>query len=245
MREVIANVGRFVLYVTHSGVVRVADMIVACGGIKGGVGTTTSAVQLAVMAAMAGREVLLIDGDSQGSASDFTAIRRDARGGDAGYSNVQLFGSSIRAEGMRLAPKYDDLVIDVAGRDSAGQRAALAIADVVILPFLPGSFDIWGLERTVELIEEARAYNDHMRTVALLNRADPSDRDNLAAIHTVSGVGDIQVLRARLGNRKAFRSASGQGLIVHEMKPRDEKAVAEMKQLFSEIFPELHSAESL
>ncbi len=219
-------------------------MIVACGGIKGGVGKTTIAVHLAVLAAMAGREVLLIDGDSQGSASDFTAIRREALGGDAGYSNVQLFGAAIRAEGMRLAPKYDEIVIDVAGRDSAGQRAAIAIADVVILPFLPGSFDVWGLERTVDLIEEARAYNDHLRTVALLNRADPSDRDNLAAIHTVDGVGDIHVLRARLGNRKAFRSSTGQGLIVTETKPRDDKAIAEIKLLFSEIFPDLCTAES-
>ncbi|CAK0779967.1 Chromosome partitioning protein ParA [Gammaproteobacteria bacterium] len=220
-------------------------MIVACGGIKGGVGKTTIAVHLAVLAAKAGREVLLIDGDSQGSASDFTAIRREARGGDAGYTSVQLSGAAIRAEGMRLAPKYDELVVDVAGRDSAGQRAALAMADVVILPFLPGSFDIWGLEKTIALLEEARAYNDNLRTFALLNRADSFNKDNVAALDTVSDLGDIQVLRARLGNRKAFRASTGQGLIVTEMKPRDDKAVAEIRQLFSEIFPEIHAVESL
>jgi chromosome partitioning protein len=220
-------------------------MIVACGGIKGGVGKTTVAVHLTVLAAMAGREVLLIDGDSQGSASDFTAIRREVRGGDAGYTSVQLSGAAIRAEGMRLAPKYDDLIVDVAGRDSAGQRAALAMADIVILPLLPGSFDIWGLEKTVDLLEEVRAYNEHLRAKALLNRADPFNKDNIAALDTVGDMGDIQVLQSRLGNRKAFRAATGQGLVVNELKPRDDKAVAEMKQLFLEIFPEIHAVEPL
>jgi len=216
-------------------------MIVACGGIKGGVGKTTVAVHLAVLAAKAGREVLLIDGDSQGSASDFTAIRRETLGGNAGYTSVQLSGAAIRAEGMRLAPKYDEMVIDVAGRDSAGQRAALAMADVVVLPFLPGSFDIWGLEKTLALLEEARAYNVGLRTLALLNRADPFNRDNVAAVDTVGDIGNIQVLKARLGNRKAFRAATGQGLIVTEVKPRDDKAVTEIRSLFSEIFSGIHT----
>ncbi|CAK0771586.1 Plasmid segregation oscillating ATPase ParF [Gammaproteobacteria bacterium] len=220
-------------------------MIVACGGIKGGVGKTTIAVHLAVLAAMAGREVLLIDGDSQGSASDFTAIRREARGGDTGYTNVQLSGAAIRAEGMRLAPKYDEVIIDVGGRDSAGQRAALAMSDVVVLPFLPGSFDIWGLEKTITLLEEVRAYNDHLRALALLNRADPSNKDNLAALDTVDDIGSLHVLESRIGNRKAFRAATGQGLIVTELRPRDDKAVAEINQLFLEIFPEIHAVESL
>jgi chromosome partitioning protein len=119
------------------------------------------------------------------------------------------------------------------------------MADVVILPFLPGSFDIWGLEKTIALLEEAHAYNDHLRAVALLNRADPFNKDNIAAVDTVGDIGSIQVLQSRLGNRKAFRAATGQGLIVTELKPRDDKAVAEIRQLFSEIFPEIHAVESL
>jgi len=214
-------------------------MIVACGGIKGGVGKTTIAVHLAVLAAMAGREVLLIDGDSQGSATDFTAIRREVRGGDAGYTSVQLTGTAIRAEGMRLAPKYDEIIIDVAGHDSTGQRAALAMSDIVVLPFLPGSFDIWGLEKTILLLEEAQAYNSNLKALALLNRADPFNKDNIAAIDTVGDIGNLHILDSRIGNRKAFRTATGQGLIVSELKPCDDKAVSEIKKLFSEIFTDI------
>lgn len=218
-------------------------MIVACGGIKGGVGKTTLAVHLAVLAVADGRgDVLLIDADSQGSASDFTALRREARAGDSGYTSVQLAGAAVRSEGLRLAAKFDRLFIDVGGQDSAGQRAALSMAQVVVLPFLPSSLDIWSLERTADMLEEARAYNAELRALAVLNRADPSGHDNLAALEVAREIAGLRILNTRLGNRKAFRNATGQGLAVTEIRPRDAKAIAEITNLFQEILAEAASA---
>ena len=111
-------------------------MIVVCGGIKGGVGKTTLATNLAVIRAAQGRDVLLVDADEQGTASDFTVVRNETyseRGG-AGYTSIKLHGGAVRTEILRLSPKYDDVVVDVGGRDTAGQRAALSIADVYIRP---------------------------------------------------------------------------------------------------------------
>jgi chromosome partitioning protein len=214
-------------------------MIVACGGIKGGVGKTTIAVHLAVLAMAAGDgDVLLIDADSQGSASDFTALRREARGGESGYTSVQLAGSAVRSEGLRLASKFETLFIDVGGRDSAAQRAALALAQVVILPFLPSSLDIWSLERTADMLQEARAYNENLRALAILNRADPLGSDNLTAMDVAREIEGLKILQTRIGNRKAFRNATGQGLAVTEIKPRDKKAVTEITDLFTEIMAE-------
>jgi len=211
-------------------------MIVACGGIKGGVGKTTIAVHLAVLTSASGRgDVLLIDGDGQGSATDFTALRREARGGDAGYTNVQLTGAAVRSEGLKLARKFETLFIDIGGHDSAGQRAALAMSDIVVLPFLPSSLDIWSLERTAEMLEEARAYNGELRALALLNRADPLGPDNATALDVAAEIDGLRVLNTRLGNRKAFRAATGQGLAVTETRPRDKKAVGEITDLFNEI----------
>src|SRR3546814_5703972 len=47
-------------------------MILAVGNTKGGVGKTTLAVNLAVARALAGRDLLLVDGDEKGTALTFT-----------------------------------------------------------------------------------------------------------------------------------------------------------------------------
>ena len=52
-------------------------MIVTIGNTKGGVGKTTLAIQLARVRTLAGRDVLLVDGDRQGSAQTAMAIRAE------------------------------------------------------------------------------------------------------------------------------------------------------------------------
>ena len=53
-------------------------MILTVGNTKGGTGKTTLAVQLAIGLARAGRDVLLVDGDAQGSAQIAIARRAEA-----------------------------------------------------------------------------------------------------------------------------------------------------------------------
>ena len=60
-------------------------MILAVGNVKGGVGKTTLAVNLAILWAQQRRDVLLIDGDEQATAMAFTELRTGARG-EPGYT---------------------------------------------------------------------------------------------------------------------------------------------------------------
>ena len=55
-------------------------MILAVGNTKGGVGKTTLAVNLAVALALAGRDLLLVDGDEQGTALTFSQLRAERLG---------------------------------------------------------------------------------------------------------------------------------------------------------------------
>lgn len=212
-------------------------MILVCGGIKGGVGKSTVATNMTVMRANQGMDVLLVDADDQGTASDFTAVRNETlveQG--AGYTSIKLYGAAVRSEVLRMAKKYDDVVIDVGGRDTAGQRAALSMANVYVIPFLPGSFDVWTLESVGKLVEEARAFNENLRAVCIINRADAKGSDNSDAAAIAKDTPGLEFIDAPLGNRKAFRSAASNGLAVTEFKPSDSKAIAEVKKLYKLLF---------
>ena len=89
-------------------------MILAVGNTKGGVGKTTLAVNLAVARALAGRDLLLVDGDEQGTALTFTELRAE-RLGEAGYTAVALTGAALPAGSQ---PFKCDIIIDVGGRDT-------------------------------------------------------------------------------------------------------------------------------
>ena len=207
-------------------------MIYMIGGIKGGSGKTTVATNLTVWLSSQGRDVLLVDADDQETATDFTVWRSELMDGNTGYTAIQLSDSAVRTEVLKLEPKYDDIVIDTGGRDTASQRAALTIANVFLLPFIPRSFDIWTLEKVTALIEEIQPINPELEILAFLNRSDPRGRDNLGASELLGESGAFTFLDAGLGNRKAFANAAAVGMGVTEFKPRDKKAIRELDTLF-------------
>lgn len=211
-------------------------MILVCGGIKGGVGKTTLATNMAIMRSRQGKDVLLVDADDQATASDFTAVRNETLEGNTGYTSIKLHGAAVRSELLKMRDKYDDIVIDVGGRDTAGQRAALSIADVYVVPFLPGSFDVWTLEPVGQLVEEAKAFNETLRAYCCINRADSRGNDNAEAAAIALETPQLTYIDAPLGNRKAFRTAAAQGLAVVEVKPTDPKAIAEIELLYKHLF---------
>lgn len=211
-------------------------MIIVAGGIKGGSGKTTVATHLAVMRALAGRDVLLIDADDQETATDFTALRNERLPEGAGYTSIKLTGASVRTETLRLTKKYDDIVIDTGGRDTTSQRAALTVADKLIVPFVPRSFDVWTLEKVANLVEEMRAANPRLQAYVFLNRADPQGRDNDEAAELLREARGLEFLDTPIGTRKAFGNAASQGLAVTELKQQDSKATQEINALFGYLF---------
>jgi cellulose biosynthesis protein BcsQ len=55
----------------------------------------------------------------------------------ADFTTVQLHGAAIRLQMRSLAERYDEIVIDVGGRDTGSLRAALTVADMILIPFQP------------------------------------------------------------------------------------------------------------
>jgi chromosome partitioning protein len=111
----------------------------------------------------------------------------------------------------------------------------MVVSDYYLTAFAPRSFEIWTLEKVVELIGECRAVNSDLRAFAFLNRTDAQGRDNEDAKQLIRETEGLEYLDTPIGNRKAFASASASGLVVDEMKPLDAKAVAEVERLVNAI----------
>jgi chromosome partitioning protein len=163
-------------------------------------------------------------------------LRNEAREEGAGYTSIKLTGKAVRTELLRLSPKYDDIIIDTGGRDTSSQRAAMSVAEVMLVPFVPRSFDVWTLDKVGVLVDEMRTANAALRAFTFLNRADPRGQDNAEAEELLKENAALSFIDTPLGARKAFSNAAAQGLAVTELRPADPKAVEEMLMLFRYIF---------
>lgn len=207
-------------------------MILTVGNTKGGVGKTTLAVQVALAWAMAGRDVLLVDADRQGSAGLVVAVRAEAGRAPGLTCAAYHEGAVLRAQVQRQAPKYDDVVIDAGGRDSGALRAALVLSDALLVPFMPRALDVWALQDIAALVGEARGVRDGLYALAVLNGADPgASSDNTDAATALADLPDLVLLDAPIRRRKAFGNAMALGLSVDELAPQDAKASSELAAL--------------
>ncbi len=215
-------------------------MIVSIGGTKGGTGKTTLAINLAIMRSLAGRDVLLIDADEQGSSAKFTSLRNSECPGGAGYACIRLIEAEVADQMPELRDKYDDVVIDAGGRDTDAHKYALGVADIAILPFRPQSFDVWELAKASKIVHLIRPANRNLKAYAILNQADAVGKDNEEAADFASDIKNVRYYPHPIVSRKAFGRASGNGLSIVELSGRfrDQKAASEMYPLYELAFGE-------
>lgn len=210
-------------------------MVISFNSIKGGVGKSTMATTFAAWLASKGHDVLLVDGDDQETASDFTAWREQTLG-KTGYTLVNMTGANLRKQVEAMKSKYDHIIIDTGGRDTTSQRAALTVADVSMIPFAPRSFDLWTINKVINLIDEIQAVRlESLKVYAFLSRADIRSADNRQVAEALSAFPQLTYLPFPISNRKAFSNAAGIGLAVFEAEQPDLKAVTEIENLFNNV----------
>lgn len=210
-------------------------MILVVGGIKGGTGKTTIATNLTVMRSASGKKVLLVDADEQKSTSIW-ANQRDVLDIQTNWCTITLGGKALRSQIERMKIDYDDVIIDVGGRETTSLRASISIADIFLIPFKPRSLDIWTLGDVKALITEMKPANPKLKVFAMINQADSTGSDNEGTISILQECDEIKCIECTIGSRKAFANAASDGKGVVEMSVSDKKAIQEMESLYDFIY---------
>ncbi|KAF0127861.1 MAG: chromosome partitioning protein, partial [Xanthobacteraceae bacterium] len=200
-------------------------------------GTAIAALFLALAAsgAISGERCALDhcnDGDPQASAASWAAWRREA-GREPSPVTTCLVGKAVFDEGKNLAKGFEHTVIDAGGRDSAGLRGALLLAERAIVPVGASNLDAAAMTDLLEIVELAKDFNAALDVRILLMRIDPRTKDTGEMIEYLHE-NKLQILDARICERVAYRRAIGEGATVAEIG-KDPQAVAEMSALFKEI----------
>ena len=210
-------------------------MIILIGGEKGGTGKSTIATNLAAMQAIQGNDVLLVDTDKQATAT-YWAITRDENESLIRVPCVRKTGGKIHRELADMRMKFKVIIIDAGGQDSVELRSAMLGADKFYVPIRPSQFDAWTLENINQMLEDARVYNEGLKTFAFLNLASPHPRASEIeeTRKYILEYPNLILSESAIRDRIIFRKAAKEGLSVYEMD--DIKAKAEIESLYKEVF---------
>ena len=206
--------------------------IYAIANTKGGVGKSTLAVNLAVVAAAKGHKVLLVDADPQASSLQFLNARDDTR---PQFAGIQLSQPILHKQLPELSEPYDYVFIDVGGRDAPVFRSALVAADTILVPMVPSAFDTWAADDVFDVLDELSASGDVDARV-VLNQATPTiiAKEALQSLQTHLDARKVSLMAAIIKSRTAWPRAIGEGLGVVEWEPSG-RAAQELCQLAREL----------
>ncbi|MDP4027195.1 ParA family protein [Methylobacterium sp. NEAU 140] len=196
---------------------------------KGGVGKTTLATHLSVIAAGPGKPVLLFDTDPQRSLKWWWDLRQGDTPALVECEARELPRILPAAEGEGVA--YS--IIDTPPHAETSIADAMRVADLVLVPTRPGPFDLAAVATTLDLAQRVGK-----TPLAVINHAPPRTGAAEPSIvaearETLTRMG-ATVAAAVISQRVAMSHAVISGQTVNEFEP-DGRAAAEMVALWAEL----------
>ena len=195
--------------------------IAVCNG-KGGCGKSTIATALADECTRRGLRCLVVDCD----APQYTALRWSRAGDVAAVAVADV------ADVPRLGAGYDRVIVDTAGRDDSTMRAAIMLADLVVVPVQPTPADLWAAADTIAVVKQAATLRPGLAAGILISRVDKRTTYG----RTIRGAleGTIPVFDTEIHQRNDYAAAMAVGQGPSTYAPEG-KAAAEVRALFDEL----------
>lgn len=189
---------------------------------KGGVGKSTTALDLAVTAASKGKKSAVLDIDPQATASNWT----DRRKSEAPWvvpipaARLSVAIEQARTQGIEF------LVIDTPPHSASDSVEAARRADLVLLPIEPHVFSLESLPKLLDLLRLA----GNPPAFCVITKAPVQGSDAQQAAQHITAKG-LTVCDAIMHLRAAHRHAGNLGQTALEYEPKG-KAAEESLQLY-------------
>jgi len=178
--------------------------------------------------------VLMVDCDPQRTTSDWI----QARNGDPSLpaiNCIQLYGK-IRNDLLSLVQHYDYVIVDCGGQDNLALRAAMSVADHVIIPLRPKRRDLKTVPHMEDMLSTCKMVNPKMIASFVITQcpALPNQIGRILEAKEVCSSYGINVLDAVTYNRNIYDDSEEQGSSVIEIDPTG-KAAQEMITIAEEL----------
>lgn len=211
-------------------------MITVIANLKGGSGKSTVAFNLAIWLKMKGEVVAAYDLDPQQTLNDVAIVRKE-------YDIVPELALSVTDNsGVReaLSSHSCHVLVDVGAANMDAMKAAISIANRVIVPVQPSQPDVWATQRFLKIINDACGDNNSPELVAFINRADTHHavRESDEAEQALKMLGKFRVIPYRLCQRTSFRRTLSEGLSIFELSGKS-KGAEEFDRLAQALYPDL------
>jgi chromosome partitioning protein len=197
-------------------------MIISIVNQKGGVGKTTLAANLGGMIQAAGKKLLLVDTDPQGSLVQWRSV------------NPKPLSQH---QARTLEKKADYIIIDSPPALEKTTLANVQISRLVIVPVSPSPLDIWAANDTVDLIRKIMIKTKGITARLLVYRKIQGTRIGAEAREALKAY-PFKIYKTEITQKIAAVEAMISGQTLTEFSPNS-KSAAEFKALADEILSDL------
>jgi chromosome partitioning protein len=205
-------------------------LIISVAHQKGGVGKSTLALNLTSFFKRNGAESAVVDADAQGSISNLIS----SFGTDNAYGSVNLIPRNSFKSFTELTKmnQYQVLLIDTPPYLSSNLNEIFQISDFVLVPTKPAVFDMFAIEGTIELINEAKKTKPELKTGVVINMSATGAK-HVEEIRNYMKNKGINVMNTEIAKRIEFERC----LLYSDsiFSTTDEKAKDEISRLGNEI----------
>lgn len=203
--------------------------VIALLNEKGGAGKSTIAINMACALHRAGRRVVLIDADPQGTARDWREASPE--GVDlppvVALDRPELLLSSIKTLAADIA------VIDTPAKAEKMSANVVRIAHIAIVPVQPSAADVWASAAAVKLIQSKRDVGGEIDAAFVATRVSSATNLSKEIRRGEWNEYGIDMLNQSISNRVSYAQALSDGVSVYET--RDGQAKAEIDLIIQEL----------